>query len=522
MKLPAFTVTDTRILPHPESWRYASVPGFEVLSTAGKSETEDTIDDFLRFQRAVETVWPLETMNAAIPASIILCGHERQFAQFLPADAQAYASGTLNASYEEREMASIVIECDSSVTGATPEGMDASDMSDYTHQLLHQEYVHFILERLGGRTPPWLREGLWRLFNRMRYAGDDIEFPALNGDPNLAARTAGRTAAMAAAEQAGTFLPLSALFTHAAGAADQDDASMSPWQREAYEFVDFCLFGQQQHDRKAFLDFALRVSREPVSETVFARCFGSGYAAVQTQFWGFTGFSQDQGFKIQAPGGGKAAPLPTVNLTEATDAQVGRIKGETLRMAGKLELAHLNLIAPYIRGSRDPELLAALGIEEEAAGHTDRARRFLEVAVAEHTTRARAYVDLARIRLDADLAHPLAPGRRLSVEQMASVLTPLFAGRSQSPPLRETYALIAEVWKHGSITPKAAHLAAVNYGVQLFPYDTDLVCADADLWNRYGHRAEAIQLCQLGLHYADDAQERARLSKLQASFGGEN
>ena len=63
-------------------------------------------------------------------------------------------------------------------------------------------------------------------------------------------------------------------------------------------------------------------------------------------------------------------------------------------MGKRTEASHLHLIAPYLRGSRDPQLLAALGLEERAAGHDERARQFLEAAVAAKTTRARAYLDL--------------------------------------------------------------------------------------------------------------------------------
>ena len=31
IELPKFEVTDSRVLPAPEKWRYAAIPGFEVL-----------------------------------------------------------------------------------------------------------------------------------------------------------------------------------------------------------------------------------------------------------------------------------------------------------------------------------------------------------------------------------------------------------------------------------------------------------------------------------------------------------
>ena len=46
VELPVFEVTDRRVLPPPESWRYASIPGFEVLSSVSARETTRFVKDF--------------------------------------------------------------------------------------------------------------------------------------------------------------------------------------------------------------------------------------------------------------------------------------------------------------------------------------------------------------------------------------------------------------------------------------------------------------------------------------------
>jgi hypothetical protein len=100
-------------------------------------------------------------------------------------------------------------------------------------------------------------------------------------------------------------------------------------------------------------------------------------------------------------------------LQDAPDAVVGRIKGEALRLAGHGNEAHNALIAPYIRGERDPRLLAALGLDEKLAGNVDRARKFLEAASNAKVDRARAYLELARLRFAAAQATPKAAQGRL-------------------------------------------------------------------------------------------------------------
>ena len=46
VELPKFVVTDSRELPPPESWRYATMPGFEILSNASDKATQRLLRDF--------------------------------------------------------------------------------------------------------------------------------------------------------------------------------------------------------------------------------------------------------------------------------------------------------------------------------------------------------------------------------------------------------------------------------------------------------------------------------------------
>lgn len=509
--LPPFTVTDSRVLPKPESWRYAAPGGFEVLTSAPNEESTKLVHDFLVFHRGIETVWPLVRMNAAVPASLILCGKAKQITPFVPADQRSVARGFLSLSFQDREIAAIVINLD-------PAEQDDSGapgkLSQYSQDVLRKEYVHFILARIGDRVPAWLETGLWQTFTTMVCSGDQLGFPAFAAtDPDLKARQTGDPKALAAALQAGTFLPLDRVFAPRANATgDETDA----WGREAREFVHLCLLGDPEHYRAPFLDYALRTARFGTSEDIFRHCFKTDYAGFLPVLWKYTGFSQDKGFKLTGPGGGKTAALPKVTLKPAEDGQVGRIKGEALRMAHHDEDAHWALIAPYLRGSRDPELLASLGLAEAAEGKADRARTFLEAATAGNTHRARAWEELGRLRLQAAEAAPQAPESRLSTNQLASVLEPLFHARQLPPALPEVYATIADAWARAGIRPAPGHLKAVDEGVMLFPYDTDLVCRDAELRVEYQYPADAAALCKWGMTFAERPEDRARLQAIVA------
>lgn len=51
IELPKFEVTDSRVLPAPEKWRYAAIPGFEVLSSISVRATTRFVKDFFCSRR---------------------------------------------------------------------------------------------------------------------------------------------------------------------------------------------------------------------------------------------------------------------------------------------------------------------------------------------------------------------------------------------------------------------------------------------------------------------------------------
>src|SRR3954462_13021720 len=72
VELPKFVVTDSRELPPPESWRYATIPGFEVLTNASDKATQRFLRDFQMFRQALSYVWPIANPPRLTP--LIICG----------------------------------------------------------------------------------------------------------------------------------------------------------------------------------------------------------------------------------------------------------------------------------------------------------------------------------------------------------------------------------------------------------------------------------------------------------------
>src|SRR3954470_6170113 len=87
VELPKFEVTDSRVLPPPEKWHYAAIPGFEILSNISERNTKRFVRDLLLLQDAMTVIMPgLGRGDVAVPTRLILSGGSRGFDRFLPVD----------------------------------------------------------------------------------------------------------------------------------------------------------------------------------------------------------------------------------------------------------------------------------------------------------------------------------------------------------------------------------------------------------------------------------------------------
>lgn len=541
LQLPKYVVTGERELPPPERWHYGRIPGFEVLSNAPEGATKDLLNDFQRFTNAVNLVWPGMAPSAAVPAALIICGRGDQFGAFLPAAARGTDRAMASLSFRAREQAAIVLDLQTKVLNlATTEGAAATATVDENgvtsgtgtdpgfavdaYQQLYREYLRFLLAGLESRPPAWFAEGLAQLFMAMEVTNTSITLGKLE-DPNTSAEPTG--AGQAAAQQDRDFnatlarralMPLPEMFAVTADSPLALNPLGSTWAKQCSAFVHWGMYGDQGVHQKDFFTFVARVGREPLSEALFRDCFKKSYPEMLQALRNYVEFTRHKVAGVRAEKGQKIPEPPPVVLREATEAEVGRLKGGTLLLAGQKAAAHTALITPYIRGERDSALLAALGIEEAGGGNPVKARALLEAAAAGKVVRPRAYVVLARLRLHEAQAHPEGAGGKNSARQTAGVLEPLFVAHGQPPALPELYELIAEAWSQSEVTPSAAQLAVLHEGVRLYPRNFSLILGTAALNAMTGRVAEAEALIRLGLRVTTDPGQRAKLETLQAGL----
>ena len=549
LELPTYTVTDSRELPPPEPWLYGRIPGFEVLSNASEKSTKRLVGDFQRFFLALSLVWPGVQQKTAVPTSLIICGRGGKFDAFIPKGQQrsnrAMASLTLRAA----EQSAIVIDFQTKVLNlSTSEGATAAASAAVAaedgvslgggdpgfqvdaYRQLYREYIRFLLGGVEPRGPAWFEEGVAQIFMAMEVTNTTIivgkvenpntisaEQGALN-DAGISGTAPAEDRDFNAALAKRRLLGMDEFFAVTHDAPEANNALGGTWAKQAYAFVHWGLYGDQGKHQKAFITFLRRLDREPATEALFKECFKQSYQDMLFTIRGYVEFTNYKTAGVQAGKGEKLPTPPPFELREATEGEVGRIKGDALRLAGHVAAARTAMTTPYIRGERDPQLLAAIGLLERAANDDGRARKFLEAAAQAKAARPRAYLELAKMRFAEAAAKPAETQARFSAEQTVAVLTPLFTARTQTPPLAEVYELIAEAWARSIITPGPDHLGVLDEGVRFFPRTTALVYATAAQKVRAGLVADARSLIDLGLRVATEAETRRKFETLKASL----
>ena len=547
VELPKFVVTDTRELPPPEAWRYAEITGFEILSNASDKATRRLIKDFDQFKEALALVWPIPN-RMGVPTSLILCGKGAKFDGFVPAGKSGPDRATASLFLKNREQTAIIIDLQSTTLNilATDTANDAATGTDSSlisvehDKQLYREYVHFLLSRSEPRLPAWLEEGMAQIIMAMKVDLNHIVFGKLE-DPNTVSAQAGAVAAMNAltaaddpdglqiagapaedrdfnaALQRRALVPFPKFF---AVTADSPEAinplGNNVWAKQSYAFVHMCLYGRGKRYQKPFGTFLMRLGKEPITEELFKECFKMDYKKMLLELRGYIDFTdyQHQEYVLKGAGLTSGAPLA---LRDATESEVGRIKGEALALAGHQAKAKAELTAPYIRGEREPKLLAALGLYDRVNGEETRARKFIEAATAAKVVRPRAYLELARFRYADALAQPGA-GAQFSPEQVAAITGPLLVARLQPPSLPEVYELMTETWVRSAAPPKKEDVVYLIEGVRLFPGRLKMLYAAAGLSAQAGMLDVAHAFTDYGIKVALDAKAKGLFEALKATL----
>lgn len=526
VELPQYVVVDQRDLPAAEPWLYANMGGLEVVSTAAKGKTEHLLRDFQRFRQALDLVWPdVQRTNVKLGA-LVVCDRAH-FQRFNP------EADTVTLALRGPQHNALVFDL-STKTIATGEITNANDdgrIGD-SYRQLYRAYLRIILSSGQPRPPAWYEEGLAQLLAAMRISDREVIVGQLDKPDEIIdpGETEGKSLALQDLDFNAAFnpqfrlrmMPFEEFLSVAHDSPIATSATGSGWNKQAYAFVHWGLYGDRGTHQKAFVIFVARLAKEPLSEELFHRTFGLTYKQMGNALISYVGATSHLIAGAEAAKGYKLPPIAPFEVRDATEAEAARIVGETLFLAGKSDAARDTMSVPYRRGDRSPDLLAALGLLELGRGEKGAARKFLELAATAKTTRGRALIELGKLRLAESLEQASTSGRRLAAAQIAAVLTPLFAARQVNARTPDLYETMAAAWEHSAIAPEPAHLSVFDEAATLFPTNAALIYRIAVLKVQVSAYADAAALVQLGLRSAPTADLKDKFIALDARLPKQN
>lgn len=532
IELSPYTVTDVRELPPPETWQYASVPGFEVLSAASAAKTAHLTRSFQRFCAALEFVWPDVQRRTPEPISFIVCNSARQFALFKPESADAAPVTQITRVLTKNGRVAIIVDVGTLHTddpNREPAVVELSDVGSSesgsrligdAYRQLYREYVHHLMASAEPRAPAWFEEGLAQIFMSMEIMDKSVVVGKLDdsGDSRSAdgSRMAAQDLDFNALLTRGKLMPMEEMLSMPHDAPEMRSAMASLWGKQCYAFVHWGLYGNNRKNQKAFVTFIARLAKRPLSEELFKETFKMSYRDMLLTLRGYAQATDHAIAGVDAERGTKLPFPPPVTVRPATEAEIGRIKGEAILLAGNLPAARGAMMTSFLRGERDPELLASIGLLEKSAGDETKAERFIAAAAQGKTSRPQVYLEIARRRFAEAEASPAGGPGRFSPQQITAILTPLFTARGQQPRLAEVYRLIADTWAKSAVVPEPDHLTVLNEGVLAFPRNAPLVYAVAVQKARAGLTADVAKLVEHGMKIsAQDPEMKARFVALQ-------
>lgn len=531
-ELPKYVVTAQRILPQEESWRYARAGQFEILSNAGDAETQRLYRSIGEYIDVLNNIAPAMKPRAAVPIKLIICGQRGSFAKI---------TGVTGVPVFARQNGGqIAFSINTSSDFAVPLNSgsnDADDTAAYVQNRVFRNYIDLRLNSFSPRMPPWFEHGMRSLFVGMKFNGNEVTFGEVRDGvwdtispggppPDRQAAKSMRPVALSEesldtlaadteppppeTEPADTNADIDApppdntqallrvrttaripimrmddfFRFNPAGPRDEQSKKINAasWARQCMVFVHYWLYRRTStpKDKAAFEKLLLCAAQGPVDEAFFKQCFGFGYRNMELDLARYQG---DLDYNYTLFKFREDTRPPKLELRDATPAEIGRIKGESMAIFGKTEEGYHEMLAPYIRKQGDANLHAALGLFENEHGDLKKARAFLEIAAKEKTARADACRALSQLRRK-EIMTGKSMDYRLTPEELQSVIEPLLAARALPPPSVETYLLLADTLQFSQQPPPRELASIVLEGVNRHPSHPGLTLLAANVMMR--------------------------------------
>lgn len=370
-----YIVTSTPIPKRP--WRYASIPGVEILSRAADSKAVWWSGGLQR-DFAVQEVLMSENVTAhfSTPFTLIIDDSAPAKATVptlaVPPTVVSRASthiGLLPGRIQIKTFSSPAFSYDADTLAGQCNLYEVAALGDLTNEGWDLEYR---LRRYTPVPPLWFRAGLLGRYGLMAHNVGGFLFERKNVGDSMLFETqwyVGKALFWISDEftkkiqnleftdelnhreswagggrnNAVTLLPFERLFSDSLPTPEAADL----WDCESALFVRWALFGDQKNAARAaeFWRFVTGVSRVPATEEFFRQCFGFGYDGLKIELLRYLPIATRIQPEVRAP-----HDVADVSFRVATNDEVGRIIADWLRMkAEDLRTTDTSLARIYLR-----------------------------------------------------------------------------------------------------------------------------------------------------------------------------
>lgn len=480
VELPPFVVT--KVMEGP-GWRYASIPGFEILSEASDRETREVVAALWRGRQLV--LPPEMQPQFSVPMTVVV------FRQPPGANAAPGGLGLVQGQGEIRSHWTNVIK------------RTISDRESFAVNLWDRRFeyspafrydIRTLLWRRTPAVPEWLSVGLFSPAGVHRegvYWDEDTSQKRVHlavWGSRLEVKLV-RRLRREATEQLAKTPPINAVSPMEGylcdlrdvleqPVPDPADANYARWVYTQGLFVRWGAFAESAERRAGFWRLANRACAEPVSERLFMECLGLTYAQAQREL----GWYLVVALQTEASAPVEMRPMPRVVFKDASHAEFARVFGEWQRIEARALAADFPEFAKTYReragetltrtkmfkdARRDPRTAASLGLLALETQEFARAHELLEEAVRAKVAGPVVYLEAARLRWAERVG---GETETLSASDRAGISELLLIAESQTPAMAAVYVTLAKLVRTtNALTP--AETAALRRGLTHFPQD---------------------------------------------------
>jgi hypothetical protein len=314
----------------------------------------------------------------------------------------------------------------------------------------------------SSKYPYWFKTGLEKLLSLMRFNANGVSFGDIMNEDQLVNKVRDRARA-----SAGKRLPkLADMLQHEHVRSGEGGAG------SVYYFIHYALFGDKGAHREKLATLVELMGAKPFSEELFQKAWGKSSKQVDADLDNYVRRHDMKRivYQFQMP------EMPPVVSRKATQSEIARLKAWLYLSRVQAPRALDELRIAYLRGERDPAMLAMLASFEQRIGSEERARKILKALMALPAPPPHTYIVAVRLRLN-DLLAAKPKDAKLNAAESTELIATLSGALAGGLTNGELCNTLAEIVLKSAEPPDANTTGFLSEAAKRYPFNKTI--ADA-------------------------------------------